>query len=130
MTFIKILKLEDFGCPVWAVWLTCSQKVLNYFKLFGFPIFQLWVYLIMMKVIPETCCAHKIRCFNWSFWWHIFLLCFYIHFNHCLFWILAIFFDQYFVYVSLLTKVLLIAEPCKLPNIFMHFLYGIKKNRK
>jgi hypothetical protein len=28
----------------------------NILKLFGFPIFRIWAYL--MKVIPETCRAH------------------------------------------------------------------------
>ena len=43
---------DDFGYHVKVLWFYCSQN----FKLFGFPIFQIWAYL--MKVVPETRRAH------------------------------------------------------------------------
>ena len=44
--------LAAFGYPVLVRWFHCSQN----FKLFGFPIFRFWAYL--MQVIPETRRAH------------------------------------------------------------------------
>jgi hypothetical protein len=44
--------LTAFGYPVLVRWFHCSQN----FKLFGFPIFRFWAYL--MQVIPETRRAH------------------------------------------------------------------------
>ena len=57
----------DFGYFVYALWFNYSQifcfSILSLFtessqnvKLFGFPIFRFWVYL--MKVIPETRLVH------------------------------------------------------------------------
>jgi len=43
-----IVILAGFGDPVWALWFYCTQS----FKLFGFPIFRFWAYL--MKVIPKN----------------------------------------------------------------------------
>ena len=44
------------------IWVSCLNPSVfllpKTFKLFGFLIFRLWVYL--MKVIQETCCAHRI----------------------------------------------------------------------
>jgi len=44
------MTLTDFGNPGWArLWCYCSSR---FKKIFGFPIFQIWQYL--MKVISET----------------------------------------------------------------------------
>jgi hypothetical protein len=52
------------------MWITCWFVLLpETFKLFGFQIFKLRAYL--MKVIPETCRAHKIWNLLWfSSLWH------------------------------------------------------------
>jgi hypothetical protein len=44
--------LADCGYPVYALWFYWFQN----FKLFAFPIFRFWAYLV--KVIPETRRAH------------------------------------------------------------------------
>jgi hypothetical protein len=60
-----VLLLPDFVYPIYALWFYCSQLLAipfiwfycsHNFKLFGFPIFRFWAYL--MKTIPEARRAH------------------------------------------------------------------------